>query len=128
MTAGYNILLFFVVLGAASGFFSQIGLFGIANHSGNSMAVTNTIINSTQAGASSTQLNIFASFSVLVTFMGVIAGSILACIVSIPLMLYMLGLPVNPVVAAFLQLIQTPAQYVMFMWLFELWNHSSVGD
>ena len=122
MSMGYQILLFFVILGAVSGMYQALGLWTVNPNTAGSYDVGLGKLNSTQDVNNNAVLSVFTPWFVLAKSIGMIFMYIFAAIVSLPTVFWALGFPVNGVTWLILQCLQAPFQFVMLMWLIELWT------
>lgn len=126
MSAGYLIFLFLFILGVVCGSVNEMGLFQQQHMPETQFSITNEQVAQISDDAMNSELNIFVVYTWLVSFVKVIVSGIVATI-SLSLLFYGMGWPINIVTAACLQMIQLPATLIMFFWVFELITGRSVG-
>jgi hypothetical protein len=125
MTSGWLIFLFLFVLGVTCQGFNQMGIWDIKEPNASFTMDTSTVTN-TQTQMTGTPLDALTPFTMLITFLTIIGSGIIA-VFSLSALFIGMGWPIGLVGAAVLQMIQLPANLIMFVWLFELWTGRNVG-
>ena len=121
-SVGWQVFLFLFILGVSCQSINQMGIWNVAEPNMQYSGISQEQINQTQNSAvNNSPVNIFVVYTWIVTFMTIIGSGILA-VFSVGTLFYGMGWPVGVVGAAVLQLIQLPANIVVFFWLFELWT------
>ena len=121
-SGGWQVFLFLFILGVACQSINQMGIWNVAEPNMQYSGISQDQINQTQNSAvNNSPVNIFVVYTWIVTFMTIIGSGILA-VFSVGTLFYGMGWPVGVVGAAVIQLIQLPANIVVFFWLFELWT------
>ena len=125
MSSGWYLFLFLFILGVTAQGFNQFGIWQV-KYPESQFSVTNDMITSTETGVQSSNISIFVIYQWVVTFLTIIGSGVLA-VISLGLLFYGMGWPIGIIGAAVLQLIQLPANLIIFVWLFELWTQRSIG-
>ncbi len=121
-SGGWQVFLFLFILGVSCQSINQMGIWNVAEPNMQYSGISQEQINQTQNSAvNNSPVNIFVVYTWIVTFMTIIGSGILA-VFSVGTLFYGMGWPVGIVGAAVIQLIQLPANIVVFFWLFELWT------
>ena len=120
-SGGWYIFLFLFILGCCCQGVNQLGIWNVSEPNA-SYNLSTTQVNQVQQSASqNSPLTIFVIYNWIITFVTIIGSGVLA-VLSLGLLFYGMGWPVGIVGVAVLQMIQLPANLVIFMWLFELWT------
>ena len=121
-SGGWQVFLFLFILGVSCQSINQMGIWNVAEPNMQYSGISQEQINQTQNSAvNNSPVNIFVVYTWIVTFMTIIGSGVLA-VFSVGTLFYGMGWPVGIVGAAVIQLIQLPANVVVFFWLFELWT------
>lgn len=127
MSGGWQLFLFLFILGVVAGTFNQFGVAAWGDKKPTmDYTITEGTITSVQESAQTSPITIFVIYMWVVTFVTIIFDGILA-VLSLGTLFYALGWPVGLLEAALLQIIQLPANLIIFAWLFELWTGRSIG-
>ena len=124
MSGGWYLFLGLFILGVVTQGFNQMGLWDV-HYASSGYQVTSDVINSTEQGATHSDLGIFVIYTWVYTFVVVFFSGILA-VLSVSVLFLSMGWPIGLVGAAIMQIIQLPANLVIFAWLFELWTGRQV--
>lgn len=125
MSGGWYIFLFLFILGVVMQGVTTFNIWAPKYPNAQFTMDQSTIV-STQEAVSDSPMGIFVIYVWVMTFIKIIGSGILA-VISVGLLLYGLGWPIGLIGAALIQIIQLPANLVIFMWLFELITGRSVG-
>ena len=122
-SGGWYIFLFLFILGVTCQGINETGIWSVyvSEPNGQFTAPTQDQFNATQDAALKSPLGIFVIYDWIMTFMKILFSGVIA-VFSIPLMLHGIGFSPGIIVDAMIQMIQLPAQIIMFFWLFELWT------
>lgn len=127
MSGGWQLFLFLFILGVVAGTFNQFGVAAWGDEKPEmDYTITEGTITSVQESATSSPITIFVIYMWVVAFVTIIFDGILA-VLSLGTLFYALGWPVGLLEAALLQILQLPANLIIFAWLFELWTGRSIG-
>jgi hypothetical protein len=124
MSGGWYLFLFLFILGVTAQGFNQLGLWDV-HYADSGYQVTADMINQSNEAAKTSSPNIFVIYTWVITFLTVFGSGILA-VLSVGALFYSMGWPIGLVGAAVLQMIQLPANLIMFAWMFELWTGRNV--
>ena len=121
-SGGWYVFLFLFILGISCQSINQLGIWNVNEPNMGYTGVTSEQISDAQNSAvNNSPVNIFVVYTWIVTFMTIIGSGVLA-VFSVGALFYGMGWPVGMAGAAIIQLIQLPANIVVFFWLFELWT------
>jgi hypothetical protein len=125
MSGGWLLFLFLFILGITAQTFNQFEIWD-QKYPESGFTMDQSVITSSQKSATESPMLIFVIYEWTKTFVTIIGSGILA-VLSLGGLFYALGWPVNFITIALLQLIQLPANLIIFSWLFELWTGRSIG-
>jgi hypothetical protein len=117
-SGGWYIFLFCFIFGVVCQSVTTLGIWQVSLPNAQN-SVTIQQINQTEKAAQDSPLSIFVIYSWIVMFVTVITAGLISS-VSVALYLYGLGWPVGVVGSAIIQILQLPADLVLFYWVFEL--------
>jgi hypothetical protein len=124
MSGGWYLFLFLFILGVTAQGFNQLGLWDV-KYADSGYQVTTETIQNAQESAVNSPIGIFVIYAWVISFLTIFFSGILA-VLSVSALFYSMGWPIGIVGAAVLQMIQLPANLIMFAWIFELWTGRNV--
>ena len=124
MSGGWYLFLFLFILGVTAQGFNQLGIWDVS-YANSGYQVTSDTLNASQEAAVNSPIGIFVIYAWVITFLTIFFSGILA-VLSVGALFYSMGWPIGIVGAAVLQMIQLPANLIMFAWMFELWTGRNV--
>lgn len=125
MSGGWQLFLFLFILGIVLQGFNQIGLWSPKYPDAGYTMETSTI-EDVQAGAKAASPTIFVIYAWVISFVTIIGSGVVA-VLSLGILFWGMGWPMDATSVALLQLIQLPANLIIFAWLFELWTGRPIG-
>lgn len=125
MSGGWQIFLFLFILGVVLQSINTMGIWS-PRYPNAQYTMEISDISEVEAGAEASPITIFVVYAWIVAFVTVIVSGLVA-VISLNLLFYGMGWPVDIVTAACLQIIQTPATLIAFAWVFELWTGRPIG-
>lgn len=125
MSGGWQIFLFLFILGIVFSTINALGIWSPTYPDAQYKADISTI-EEAESGAEAAPLGIFVIYAWVITFVTIFVSGLVA-VISLDLLFYGMGWPIDPISAACLQLIQAPATLIALAWVFELWTGRSIG-
>ncbi len=117
-TGGWQIILFLMILGGAMQFFSTLHVSQVAIQSpGTNITMSN--IEDTASAVQNSPMGIFVIYEWILAFLPILVSA-LEAVLSLAYVFWGLGFTSNPLILAIIQLVQLPAIFVEFMWLYEV--------
>lgn len=121
-SGGWYLFLFLFILGVTCQSVNQMGIWNVQEPNMQYVGVTQEQFTQTQTAATQSPLGIFVIYQWVITFMTIIGSGLLA-VFSLAALFGAMGWPIGGIIgAACMQMIQLPANLVIFFWLFELWT------
>ena len=127
MSGGWQLFLFLFILGVVAQTWNTFGVPAwTPKYPSAQYTMDQSTIVSTQQSVKDSPISIFVIYTWVVQFFTII-GSGLVAVGSVGLFFYGMGWPVGIIGAGLLQLIQLPANLVIFSWMYELVTGRSIG-
>lgn len=124
-SGGFQIFLFLFILGSTMGVVDQLGIFQV-HYATPGYEIQMETLSDAHNAALDSPLSIFVVYIWVVAFLKIIVSGLLA-VISFAGLLYALGWPMDTTGALLIQLVQTPATLIAFMWIYELWTGRIIG-